>query len=167
MGGSGSIGQYGGTTGISGLRDVARRELQRTERPERRRVFISFRHTDLDKVNFLRMQAKNKKSNLDFIDMSLRVPFNSENADYIKRGIRARIEKSSVTVVMASDDTHESDWVNWEINETLSMGKGVVVIDARKSSTPLPSVVGENKGRVKVVPWEIDKIMTAVEESAQ
>ena len=165
MGGSGCIGQYGGATGINGLKDVARRELQR---PERRRIFISFRHTDLDKTNFLRMQAKNKKFDLDFIDMSLRVPFNSDNADYIKMGIRARIEKSSVTVVIASDDTHESDWVNWEINETIRMGKGVVIIDARrKPSTPLPSVVGENKSGVKVVPWKIDKIMKAIKETAK
>lgn len=72
MGGGGGIGHFGGTDNIESLKDIARGALQQTERPERRRVFLSFRHTDLDKINFLRMQAKNKKSDLNFIDMSLR-----------------------------------------------------------------------------------------------
>jgi len=170
MGGGGGIGYYGGAgaDNLDGLKDVARDALKSPERPERRRAFISFRHSDLDKVNFLRMQAKNKKSDLNFIDMSLRVPFNSTNADYIKSGIRARIKNASITIVMASDDTHKSKWVNWEIDETAKMGKKVLVIDARKNAkSPLPGAVGSNKSSVKVVPWKIDNVMSAIDDLTQ
>jgi len=172
MGGGGYIGGggggYGGTEDIEELEGVARGELERGERPARRRVFLSFIHTDEDKVNFLRMQAKNEKSDLDFIDMGLRVPFNSENAEYIKGGIRARIRQSSVTVVMVSDDTHKSDWVNWEVEESLKSGKGVVVVDVRKNSQArMPNAVNDNRGEIKVVPWKHEAIMRAVDEAAE
>ena len=56
-------------------------------------------------VDFLRGQAKNKQSDLEFNDWSLREPFNSKRAEYIKQGIRDRIKKSSVTIVYISDKT--------------------------------------------------------------
>ena len=93
-----------------------------------RNVFISFSSDDLDEVNLLRGQAKNENSNIEFNDWSLRAPFNSENADYIKRGIRERIRQSSVTVVYVSEKTANSKWVDWEIRESLEMGKGVLAM---------------------------------------
>jgi len=41
-------------------------------------------------VNLLRGQARNENSDLEFSDWSLSEPFDSKNAEYIKRGIRER-----------------------------------------------------------------------------
>lgn len=60
---------------------------------------------------------------LGFFDFSQKVPFNSENADYIKRGLRDRISQSSVTIVLVTDVTHRSNWVNWEIRESIRQNK--------------------------------------------
>lgn len=168
-GGPGGIGGYGGTpTDIDRLEDLAREELGREEPKPRRRVFISFRHTDKTEIELFRGRAKNERTDLDFIDMSLRVPFNSENAEYIKRGIRKRIEQSSVTVVYVSDDTHQSEWVNWEIEESVRQNKGVVVIDARSDSTKkMPDAVTENRDSVKIVPKKDKEIMSAIDEAAE
>lgn len=173
MGGGGGGGffggsSYGGASDLSKLEDVARKELVKSAPPERRKIFISFRFEDKMLVEYLRGQAKNTNSNLDFIDMSLQVPFNSENAEYIKQGIRARIQQCSVTLVMATDDTHKSEWVDWEIRESLKLGKGVVVIDKRdNSSSKLPAVVEENRKNIQVIPWKHDEIMNAVDGAAQ
>lgn len=173
MGGSGGGGFFGGTSyggadKLSRLEDVARKELGKTAPPERRKVFISFKGEDKVLVDYLRGQAKNTNSNLDFIDMSLQVPFNSKNAEYIRQGIRMRIKQCSVTAVMTTDDTHKSDWVNWEIRESIRQGKGVVVIDKRSSSSAkLPAAVTENKKNIKIVPWKHKEIMDAVDTVAE
>lgn len=149
----GGGGSYGGSDETDKLENIAREELQKPAPVERRKVFISFQHEDKQLVEFLRGQAKNENSKLDFIDMSLQVPFNSENAEYIRQGIRLRIKQCSVTTVMVTDKTHQSDWVNWEIRESIKLGKGVVVIDNRSnSSVPMPAAITENKSNVKVVP---------------
>lgn len=170
-GGGGSSGfgsSYGGVQDVDKLEGLARDELSKDRPVERRKVFLSFRHTDKMMVEYLRGQSKNENSKLDFIDMSLQVPFNSENAEYIKRGIRARIKQCSVTAVMVTDTTHESEWVNWEIRESRRLGKGVVVIDKRSdSSKPLPAAVNENSSNTKVVAWKHDEMMNAIDEAAE
>lgn len=175
MGGSGggpfNSGGRGGPSSsglnVEKLENIAKKELTKDIPAPRRRVFISFRHTDKDKVDLLRGQAKNEKSNLDFIDMSLKVPFDSENAQYIKRGIRERIKRSSVTVVFVSKETHKSKWVNWEINESLKLNKGVVVVNTGKPSTKMPTSVKENRDKIQVVSWNHQEIMKAISETAE
>ncbi len=170
MGNSGGGGFFdrGGSSSLSRLEDVARKELTKEAPPERRKVFISFRGEDKILVDYLRGQAKNTNSNLDFIDMSLQVPFDSENAEYIKQGIRARIKQCSVTAVMVTDETHQSPWVNWEIRESIALGKGVIVIDKRKdSNSQLPAAVLENKKDIKIVPWKHKDIMDAIDNAAE
>jgi hypothetical protein len=60
---------------ISDLEAKAKKELQSGER---RNTFISFAYDDADEVNLLRAQAKNDKSDIEFIDRSVREPFNSD-----------------------------------------------------------------------------------------
>jgi len=172
MGGSGYVSGggsfYGGASNVKELEDVAKKELQKETPTTRRKVFVSFRHTDKKMIDFLRGQAKNEGSELDFIDMSLKVPFNSENAEYIKRGIRARIDQSSVTLVAVSEDTHKSDWVNWEVEESLKRGKGVVVVNISKNNNvKMPAAVESNRDKIKVVAWKHKDIMDAVDEAAE
>lgn len=164
---SGSGGFYGGENDITRLEGVARQELQRESIPERRRVFLSFKHEDEETVRMFRGQAKNENSKLDFIDMGLKVPFDSENAEYIRQGIRARIQQSSVTLVVASEKTHESDWVNWEIRESVKLGKGVVVVKTNDSIARMPDAVTEHSDKVKIVAWNHKAIMNAIDEAAK
>jgi hypothetical protein len=98
--------------------------------------------------------------------MGLKVPFDSENAEYIKSGIRSRIEQSSITLVAVSETTHESKWVNWEIRESLKMGKSVVVVKiSDDSSIRMPDAVNENRGKIKIVSWNHSDIMTAINDA--
>ena len=131
-----------------------------------RNVFISFSSDDLDEVNLLRGQAKNENSNIEFNDYSLKAPFNSKDADYIKRGIREQIRQSSVTIVYLSDKTANSEWVDWEIRESITLGKGVLAM--HKGDTPpkrLPKAISENN--IEVLPWKQELINNAIQEQAE
>ena len=151
---------------LNKLEQSAKKSLKEGDEGGKRNVFISFSSDDLDEVNLLRGQAKNENSNIEFNDRSLKEPFDSEKADYIKRGIRERIRQSSVTVVYVSDKTADSKWVDWEIRESLAMGKGVVAM--HKGNTPpkrLPKSITDNQ--IQVVPWNQKQLAKAIEKESE
>ncbi len=132
----------------------------------KRNVFISFASDDLDEVELLREQAKNENNEIEFNDLSLKKPFDSEQADYIKRGIRERIRQASVTIVYLSNKTASSKWVNWEIRESISMGKGIVAM--HKSASPpknLPKAIQDNN--IQVVPWNQKQLAKAIKSKSK
>ncbi len=165
------MGGGGGGRGLTpdefrNLEQRAKESLKEGDGGGKRNVFISFSSEDLDEVNLLRGQAKNENSNIEFNDWSLKEPFDSEKADYIKRGIRERIRQSSVTVVYVSDKTADSKWVDWEIRESLAMGKGVVAM--HKGNAPpkrLPKSITDNQ--IKVVPWNQKQLAKAIEKESE
>ena len=142
----------GGSTGgrldssdIKRLEEQAKQKLSEARSDTSRHVFISFDHEDLDEVNLLRGQAKNDKVDLQFDDHSLKEPFDSTNADYIKRQIREKIDRCSVTVVYLSEKTASSKWVNWEIEESIKRGKGVIgVYKGDKAPASVPPSFRQN-----------------------
>jgi hypothetical protein len=151
MGGGGGSGRT--TLGdISGLIDKAKEDLRQAQDAQRKNVFLSFAYEDLDEVNLLRGQAKNENSAIEFNDWSVREPYDSSRADYIKQRIGERISQSSVTVVYVSADTAKSPWVNWEIEESIRRGKKVIAV--HKGDVPpkaYPDAVIAHK--VPVIPW--------------
>lgn len=96
--------------------------------PTKKRVFLSFRVEDKNQVQGVRLLAATPKFDLEFYDESVTEPINSKNAEYIKQKIRDKIYRSSVTLCLISKDTYKSDWVNWEIEESLKKGKKVIVM---------------------------------------
>ncbi len=92
----------------------------------KKRVFLSFKREDLQQVQGLRLLSATPAYDLEFYDESVRGAINSENADYIKRKIREKINRTSVTVCLIGKNTHKSEWVNWELQE--SHGKENTII---------------------------------------
>lgn len=161
-------GGYGGSLSsgdIDILQNKVKKRLQDLSPETNRHVFLSFSSDDLDEVNLLRGQAANENTNLEFDDYSLKEPINSENAEYIKAKIREKIDRSSVTVVYLTENSAESEWVNWEITESIRRNKGVIGIysgDHAPSKLP-PSFIG---GGCKMVKWSHDTLMAAIEEAS-
>jgi hypothetical protein len=110
MGGGGG-GSWSTLGDIRGLEQKAREALQ----GGKRNVFISFATEDMNEVNLLRAQAKNENSDIEFNDHSVREPYDSERADYIRQKIGERIARASVTVVYLSENTAQSRWVEWVV----------------------------------------------------
>lgn len=151
---------------LKSLEEKARQTIKEGAVREKRNVFISFASEDIDEVNLLRGQAKNANSELEFKDYSLKVPFDSKNADYIKRGIRERINQCSVTVVFLSDATANSKWVDWEIRESICLEKGVVAL-YKGDSVPSKLPPALNELKIKPVKWNHEEIMKAIKKASQ
>lgn len=163
MGGGSGGGLF--SSDIKSLEDKVKQRLAEAIGDVSRHVFISFDHDDLDEVNLLRGQAKNDKLDLQFDDHSLKEPVDSANADYIKRNIREKIDRCSVTVVYLTDKTASSEWVNWEIEESLKRGKGVVGVH-KGDMPPAKTPPAFQQNGCKAVKWGHAALMAAIEEAS-
>lgn len=161
-------GSTGGSTFASDkkkMEEIVKQRLAKAKDDVSRHVFISFDHEDLNEVNLLRGQAKNDATNLQFDDHSVKEPYDSTNADYIKRNIREKIDRCSVTMVYLSEKSASSKWVNWEIEESFKRGKGVIGVyqgDAPPAKTP-PAFT---QNACKTVKWEHAALIKAIEEAS-
>ena len=165
MGGTGGGGRSLRREELKALEEVARSSLREGAQPQKRNVFISFVEEDLTEVNLLRGQARNENSNLEFNDRSLKKPFDSKDAEYIKRGIRERIRQCSVTICYVTENTTKSKWVDWEIRESIRLGKDVIAM--HKGDAPprnLPLAIKEFG--IKPIPWSQEVITKAIERAA-
>ncbi|HID28972.1 MAG TPA: TIR domain-containing protein [Desulfobacterales bacterium] len=166
MGGGGGGGRGLTPNELNELEQKAKQSLKASGDTGKCNVFISFASDDLGDVNMLRAQAKNDNSDIEFNDWSLKEPFDSKKADYIKRGIRERIRQCSVTIVYVSDKTADSKWVDWEIRESIAMGKGVVAMHKGDSAPArLPKAVIEYK--VPVVSWNQKELAKAIKKQSE
>lgn len=147
-GGGGSSSSLGDTRH---LEDRAKEILQSGD-TGRKNVFISFAHEDLNEVTLLRGQAKNENSEIEFNDFSVKEPYQSERAEYIRQKIRERINQSSMTVVYLSAGTAKSEWVKWEVEKSLELGKKVVATHSgERLPCATPNFISDNS--IKVVAW--------------
>jgi hypothetical protein len=164
VGGGG--GYYPSDTEFARIGEVVRRQLEKAAEEGDKNIFISFAYEDKNEVELLRGQAKNANSDLNFRDYSVKVPYDSEQAEYIRMRIRERIRACSVAVVYLSEHSATSKWVNWEIAEATRLGKGVVGM--YKGTTPprhLPPAIRECGA--EVVPWSHQAMMAAIKRASE
>src|SRR5260370_11745128 len=126
MGGNGGGSGFGNRKEVEKLTQKVRDDLEKAKAADVPNAFLSFAHEDLDEVNLLRGQAKNERTGIEFRDWSVREPYDSERADYIRQRISERIQQCSLTVVYLSSDSARSKWVEWEINESIAREKRVI-----------------------------------------
>lgn len=127
----------------------------------KKRVFLSFIAEDKDRVQGLRLLAKNPNFDIEFYDESVRTPFDSQNAEYIKRQIREKINRTSVTVCLISEETHKSKWVDWELRVSDEKGNNIIAMALKGvDKAVLPSLVKE-KG-LKFHGWDVDKLASLI-----
>jgi hypothetical protein len=124
-------------------------------------VFLSFVEEDLERVRLFRGQAKNKKSDLSFDDYSVKVPYNSEDAAYIKSKISEKINAASVTICLLGPDTSRSSWVQWEIEKADALGKKIIGVRLyTDKSCPTPAALTTISA--PVLDWNIEAIVKAI-----
>lgn len=114
--------------------------------PSKKRAFLSFIEEDKEKVAGLRLLAANPNYDLEFYDESLRVAIESRDAEYVKRRIREKINRTSVTVCLISEDTHTSRWVDWELEESDEKGNAIIAMALKGvKQAVLPKLIKEKK----------------------
>jgi len=125
------------------------------------RVFLSFVEEDLTLVNLFRGQAKNKNNDLEFSDYSVREPYDSSNAAYIRSKIRERISAASVTLCLIGKTTYTSKWVDWEIRVSKEEHNRIFgVLLSGNARDIVPEALTDFNATV--VPWDIERIVSLI-----
>ena len=86
---------------------------------------------------------------------------NAENEDYIKSMLRPLINQAGTFICLIGPNTHDSKWVNWEIEQALKMGKriiGVYTWGAKDADIP-PAL---EDAADAMVGWNHDTIVDAI-----
>jgi hypothetical protein len=126
-----------------------------------KRVFLSFVQEDLVLVNLFRGQAKNKNSELEFSDYSVKEPYESSNAAYIRSKIRGRIRLASVTICLIGRQTYTSHWVDWEIRASNDEGNRIIGVRLHSDHLDIPPQALRDVG-ASIFDWDIDAVVRAI-----
>jgi hypothetical protein len=115
---------------------------------------------DKQKVDGVRLLAWHEHVDLEFFDESVRSPYDSENASYIRSRIREKINRASITLCLLGARTHESRWVNWELDTSRQLGKRIILmgIPQHPQAVTLPEAVrGE-----KWYSWDVNHLQRLI-----
>ena len=105
----------------------------------KKRVFLSFIEEEKQRVSGLRLLAANPDYDLEFYDESVRAAIVSRDAEYVKRRIREKINRTSIAVCLISENTHTSKWAAWELEESEKKGNTIIAEWCRRrESNPRP-----------------------------
>jgi hypothetical protein len=122
-----------------------------------KRVFISFAIEDAKFRDFLVGQARNEKSPFEFVDMSVKEPWDSQ----WKTRYRTKIRGCDGVIALVSKNTAKADGQLWEIQCAREEGiriRGVyTTVDNRPASLPK-----ELEG-VRVVAWTWSNIKSFID----
>jgi Thoeris protein ThsB, TIR-like domain len=131
--------------------------------PPKRRVFISFDHDDSEQVNGF-LGLRNILDNFEFYNHKLDRRVDSADGNYVGRVIKDEyIRPASVTIVLIGNTTAQSSWVQWEIQESIRQGKGLLGIRLKGTWGAVPAGIPQNA----VGGWDPDKFPSWVEWAYQ
>ena len=116
------------------------------------RAFISFQMEDRYARDFLSQHAKDKRNDIEFVDYSVKKPWDSSWKTECKR----RIAATKGTIVLIGATTYKSDAVLWEISETKKQEHAMFGIQINKDRThPIPAgLTAQN-----VIRWDFAQII--------
>lgn len=163
MGGGGGFGFSSVDKEI--LEEKAKKRISQVTRDKSKSVFISFSHEDIGLVNLLRGQKTSKDVDLKFNDHSVKKAYKSESEEYIRKKIREKIQKCSVTLVYLTENSIKSKWVKWEVEESVKMGKGVVGVYKDGEALNIPRSIGEKLSTK--AKWNHKDIMEAINKASE
>ena len=137
---------------------------QLTEQARPRRLFLSFHYEDRNQVNGFRLLGLNPNTPFEFYDGSVRAPINSEQSGYLKRVITEKIRRAAVVVCLIGNGTAWREWVDWELQTALDLGKGICGVRLKRSRGQVPAILKQIDA--PVVKWDQASIVAAIECAA-
>lgn len=104
---------------------------------QRKIVFVAFAIEDERQRDFLRGQSLNTSSPFDYIDMSVKEPYDSG----WKERVRTRIRRSDGVIALVSRHTLNSSGEKWEINCANEEGKRLIGVWVYRDDRTKPAVL--------------------------
>ncbi|WOG28756.1 TIR domain-containing protein [Endozoicomonas sp. 8E] len=124
-------------------------------------LFISYKSEDVQYVRGIQSIAKNSNNKIKFIDESLPGPIKNEYghiitksphheaASEVRNKIHQLLERSNRLLVIIGENTHSSEWVEWEIETFLNIhgnNKYLLLLRHRNCCTAgMPKYIMEEK----------------------
>lgn len=137
---------------------------QLTKQARIRRLFLSFHHEDRAQVGGFRLMAYSPNLPIDFADVSVRSAISSAQSAYLKKAISEKIKKCSVVVCLIGDGTAWRDWVEWELETALALGKGMCGVRLKDSRGQVPDLL--RRIGAPIAAWDPRAIVAAIEQAA-
>ncbi|PIV40484.1 MAG: hypothetical protein COZ31_10200 [Nitrospirae bacterium CG_4_10_14_3_um_filter_44_29] len=98
-----------------------------------RRVLFSFEYGDVSRAMVVRNSwVTQGKEAAGFIDAAELEKIKRQGDEAVKRWIDSQLKGTSVTVVLAGENTCSSKWVKYEIEKSKEIGNGLLGIDISK-----------------------------------
>ncbi len=123
-------------------------------------VFVSHYHNDEENIGKMKQLLGDKYSIRNYSVTSDKYN-NAKSEDYIKSLLRPLINQAGTFICLIGPQTHDSKWVNWEIEQAIKQGKriiGVYLWGAKDSDIP-PAL---QDGADAMVGWNKDTIIDAI-----
>jgi MTH538 TIR-like domain (DUF1863) len=122
-----------------------------------KRVFLSFADEDTQKVKNLMPLLSNPEYDLDFYEGPLDIAIDAPGADVIKRAIGEKIVKCSIVVCLIGENTHNSKWVDSELQKNRNKGNRIIAMALKGTQDAvLPVVIREEN--LTFYPWDPQRL---------
>ena len=123
-------------------------------------VFISHswsHHSDLEALRNLINQRPYFHAN--YSEVSRDEPINSINASYIRTRLRERLQSADVIIALAGIYASHSQWMEWELDTALSLGKRIIGLVPRGNER-VSAMVSSRASTI--IRWNTESIITAI-----
>src|SRR5882672_8355440 len=118
-------------------------------------VFVAFAIEDERQRDFLKGQSLNTKCPIEFVDMSVKEPYDSD----WKERVRTRIRRSDGVIALVSKSTLSSSGEKWEISCAKEEKKKLIGLWAYKDDRTSPlELTGYN-----IIPWTWEGIAAFID----
>ena len=123
-----------------------------------KRIFISFAIEDENLRDFLRGQSRNTNSPFEFVDMSVKQPWDSQ----CKTKCRTRIRGCDGMISIITRNTKKADGQIWEMNCAIDEGIPLLAIYGNKDH--IGATIPNECGYLPVVDWNWEKISAWIKQ---
>ena len=123
-------------------------------------VFVSHYHEDEGGIKQMKDLLGDKYSVRNYSVTSDKYN-NAQNKEYIKSLLRPLIKEAGTFICLIGPKTHDSEWVNWEIEQAFKLGKRIIGVyqwGAKDSDIP-PAL---EDAADAMVGWNQDSIIDAI-----
>jgi hypothetical protein len=117
---------------------------------EKKVVFIAFAIEDEGQRNLLKGQSLNTSSPFEYVDMSVKEPYDSD----WKERVRTRIRRSDGVIALVSKNTLNSSGEKWEISCAKEEGKRLIGLWAYGDDRTKPVILEGTR----IITWSWDGI---------
>jgi len=118
-------------------------------------IFVAFPIEDERQRDFLKGQSLNTKCPIEFVDMSVKQPYDTDWKDRVC----TRIRRSDGVIALVSKNTLNSTGEKWEINCAIAEKKKLIGVWAYTDDRTYPS---ELSGHT-IIPWTWDGIVKFID----